>query len=538
MKTYRLDVTLVDGASFSRDAGSTGDHRTLDRIPGANLWGLVCSALYARAAPLADRVAHGGEVLFGDAYPLSPSGALAWPAPLCLHYDKTAADGPWHESGRLCHERVFNGLHFDLAGLGQARAVRHGYVSGCGEWVVPATELELSTAIESTKEGGGRAAENTLHGQASLRRHRSFRAEITVGAASEDLQRQLEDVILDQLGPVGAWREVTLGRGKGVHFGRARVRLTDAEPDTLPSKPVDSLLTLWLLSDACLRDAFGRPTLQPDGTALGLPEPLASEIVIDPSRCFVRHRSHSAYNRHRGCHGLERQSLEAGSVLSFKLIGGNSDQIRALLRQGIGTLPELGFGRVWVDAPMLAGPQFEPITIAAEPVEAIDAQHPTVACSRNGLLVQWAQGISNAAGMRNNRADWVGIQIRDVTRLLEQSRRYAAADEGLPHGPGRSQWGQVEQIVRDAQDQDAALEQLFTRSNAALAKRDDSSWHVETGDVVAPTPAAWWQARIGDAPGSNWVEKQQALCLLSAAIRKADPSRPPVPIPAPAGATP
>ena len=53
-----------------------------------------------------------------------------------------------------------------------------------------------------------------------------------------------------------------------------------------------------------------------------------------------------------------------------------------------------------------------------------------------------------------------------------------------------------------------------------------SPWHVETGDAEVPTPAHWWRARLDDAPGADWPAQQQALCMLAAAVREADPARP------------
>ena len=114
------------------------------------------------------------------------------------------------------------------------------------------------------------------------------RAEIVVCADAPELRARLQGAIVSQLGPLGGEREVQLGRGKGVHYGRARVCLSEVPSEPLPATPLDGLLTLWLLSDACLRDAQGLPTLQPDGTSLGLPERLAAQLqicLLYTSRC-------------------------------------------------------------------------------------------------------------------------------------------------------------------------------------------------------------------------------------------------------------
>ena len=249
----------------------------------------------------------------------------------------------------------------------------------------------------------------------------------------------------------------------------------------------------------------------------------------------MRHRSHAAYNRHRQCHGLERQCLEAGSVLTYRLRGADDVVLRARLQQGIGTAPELGFGRIWVDPPLLAlatgKPRFEPLPV--QPLVAPDvgpASPEPLARSRNQALVGWAQATASAAIRLTQRATWIEAEVTALAQLLERSRRFMGADDALPHGPGRSQWGQVGQVVRDAQSRAKAQARLFDVAQGVLRPAEQpaaaSPWHVETGDAEVPTPAHWWRARLDDAPGADWPAQQQALCMLAAAVREADPARP------------
>ena len=166
---YELDLDLLDDVVFSRRTATVGSHETLICVPGAALWGYVCARLYRERPLLADAVAYGNGAHFGDARPLGVDREPSWPVPLCWHVDKTRPDQPSTRNGWVQAEHVTNALHGSLSALGQARAMRDGYVTeSCAEhhhllWYqkILAGKARQKFAVPDTKESAERVEVRT-----------------------------------------------------------------------------------------------------------------------------------------------------------------------------------------------------------------------------------------------------------------------------------------------------------------------------------------------------------------------------------------
>lgn len=535
---YRLHLEPLDALSFSRDARTAGDHATLDHIPGANLWGLVTADLYRQAHPKADVAACGQGLFLSDGVPVATSGEPAWPMPLSLHFDKTRPNQPPVADGLLQALHVLDGIAGDLGSMGQARGVREGYVSQHGEVLHPSRELVMRTAVSND-----RAAKGQLYGKEGLAAGLRFVAELQVA----DLD--LDEAVRRCLGEPGRTRELRIGHSRRTEYGNMRCRIEELEaPRLLPAAPDDEgRIVLWLLADACLQSEDGSPALFPAPAALGLKQGLAEAIELDPARCFVRHRSHSAFNRHRRCHGLERQCLVAGSVLVYRVRPehqGRAPAIRAALSQGIGVLGELGFGRVWVDPGLIGAadgrPRLRPLTSVNRAVPSVAAPRVAAATAsqgygsvRNKSLLAWASARAGNRAGRLQRDAWVGEQMNQLVELIRTSRKYLGVADHLPHGPQASQWGRLEALIRESSNVEDARNRIFGGAHAMLRAedtRDDvdrdrvgSPWREATGDPTHPTLADWFQGLLTANDGQqDWPSHQQALCLLARRAREAE----------------
>lgn len=500
---YELDLDLLDDVVFSRRTATVGSHETLICVPGAALWGYVCARLYRERPLLADAVAYGNGAHFGDARPLGVDREPSWPVPLCWHVDKTRPDQPSTRNGWVQAEHVTNALHGSLSALGQARAMRDGYVTAHGQHLQPKRRYVLRTAIV-----GGRAAPAQLFGYESLMAGQGFRARISV--IDETLRPEIERCFAE--GSV-----IRIGRSKGSEYGRVRCKLREPHIPPPPTVAAGDSLTLWLLSDACLRDAHGRPLLSPDADALGL-----AGARLDPSRCFVRHNRYSSFNSHRNCHGVERQCISAGSVLTWIRAGHPfTAQELTALAGGIGEQRESGHGEVAVNPTMLADvrPILQPWA-AQTFIAAVAA--PVAGAPALPIVTQWADRRAQARRAKAIEDQRVAETLGTLARRLGMARRFRGVAEHLPCGPGRSQWGAFAQICRNASSASDLIPKLFG-ANGLLKAKNNPDW--ETGTDSDGTLASWLEAQatgwLADRK-TPWLQAQHTLCRLADAAREAE----------------
>ena len=466
MKRQALKIELLDDCVFSASSATEGGHESLDRVPGAALLGAAAGRLYTGLERSdAFTVFHSGKIRFGDGLPWDGC-SVGWPVPRCWHYPKTqdAAEG-----GFLDAERLYNFALKDKPTLPdneQPKQLRDGYVHADGRYSKPAHSLRLKTAIDPAK---GRADEGRLFGYDALHRGQTF---LSVIEADDGVEDTLFERLVETL-----TGDVLLGRSRSAEYGRARVTPVELPDMPKPGKTGDSL-TLWLLSDLALNDAYGQPTLQPDGEALGLP---GAQVVWD--RTFLRGRRYSPWNAARHGYDRERLVLEAGGVITLRLNGHSRDEAIARLENSVGLYREAGLGRLWIDPPLLQSvhPAFAGRS-AAKPdtTTAPEPDHPLVGWLKAAAGVDW----KTEAEQRAREFE------KTYLNMLEASRRLNGIPDGVAYGPSRSQWGTVLETARSATGD--ALHRALFEGDDAVIKATGEGWDIEVKDDQGYHSLAAW----------------------------------------------
>lgn len=412
MPAATLELTLQSPVALTARSSTVGGHRTLTWIPGAQLMGATAATLGLQpGSPLPEpawRILGSGEVRFGDAWPTDDDGNPAFIAPLALHHAKG--------------EKVDQGA--PLTNLAVARRpagkqlvqLRRRHVSASQRLVTPATTYGMRTAVNAQ----GRAREGFLFGIESLDPGQRLRTRIE--ADSEELLEQVVGLL------VGA-SPIRVGRSRNAEFGAVDVRRVDDAPVRHTEVPQPGRLVIWMVSDLALRErTTGAPRLTLEPSDLGLPP----DWSRDPSRTFVRTRRYSPFNGARRRPDLERQVIEAGSVVVFT---GTAPIDRAALSErvarGLGDYLQEGLGRAFLDPELLSGAELT-FRAVAEPLHsASEIPDPP----KDGFLGPWLterikrerESITNEATARTIASEFRRARIRnsqwgEIRRLARQAR--------------------------------------------------------------------------------------------------------------------
>lgn len=426
MNSLYLEVELLSPVAISAHAATVGGHETLTRIPGSQLLGATARLLRLDpSAPPGDeawRILFSGEVRFGDCWP-EADGQPAYLVPGCLHRPKGEREGP-----------AFNLAVEDRPAGKQLEPLRDLHLTTTGVTVEPRRTQTLRTAIQEH----GRSREGFLFGIESLDPGQRF-----LGRIDADDPSRLEAVrrLLDG-------QTLAIGRSRGAEFGEVRVWVREpwqAPPEGKSAQRV----TLWLLSDLALRDAAtGAPRLVPQATDFGLP----GDWTVDWKRTFLRTRRWSPFNGARRRPDLERQVVEAGSVVTVAPPPGGRGwndalavEVRAHLGPGVGEHLEEGLGRVALNPALLEAAQV-PIRRAAQ-------QAVRVAPTPDDPLWRWLQERRTDAGRRDD--------IEDAARALERELAEFAIRP--------SQLGEIRRYARQARFRDDGKAWLHRELTALLA---------------------------------------------------------------------
>lgn len=465
VRTLRLE--LRSPVVVTADSATVGGHRTLTRIPGAQLLGAVAGALHldpnAELPSDAYQILCSGNVRFGDAWP-EHQQVPAFAAPLCLHFEKGETPGPG--------TRLFNLGRVERPENTQLVQLREHTMTPNAEVVAPARSHTLRTAIEER----GRAREGLLFGVEALDAGQTFLARV------EGEDERLLDTVVRLL----CTDPIRIGRSRSAEFGEVRVtHVTDW--DATPSESSEGEVVLWLCADLALRDLdTGMPRLQPRPADFGLP----NDWEVDPGRTFIRVRRYSPFNGARLRPDLERQVIEAGSVVTFH---GSSEldleRVRRTVAGGIGDYRVNGLGRMLVNPPLLRG---DYVTLPRPTVEDhSEAPEPA------GPLFLWLRQRQDHQRRALEREE----QAQQIVGTLRDSRI------------SNAQWGEVRRLARHARFSGGvqwlrgALEEFLDhgarqhiwpkkKRNALLGKLANGPDGLEGGvDVETIELAASWLAR-------------------------------------------
>ena len=525
MKHYRLDITLLDDVVFSVRPATQGDHECLDRVPGTALWGWAAAWLHRHHPDQAVHLAHEGRLQFSDARPVSPSGAPSWPTPLAWAFDK-GGDKSHVSDGLLQGSALMNLSHpqADPSRFAQAKGLRGGYVSAHGELCRPHTRFRLKTALDPKS---GTVASGQLFGYDSLQAGQRFQARLSV---SDDANPAVVQALLKALA------HARLGRSRSGEYGRVRVNVELAAALPAPT-PQGERLMLWLLSDALLRDAHGRPCLVPDLNALGLP---GARFV--PECSALRQRSYSPWNAHRNTYGVERQVLVGGSVLVFERPGQpfTRDELERL-QAGLGTERQHGLGEVFVNPPLLQAvePAFSGRP-AAPAAKAAAPACPAGSATTTPLMAFLQRRISfaEAGHAEALESQW----IAKVAAHLRSARRYQGTLAAQPLGPNSSQWGRLASELQDCKKWEQIETEVFRnvldiadegatgsaqgRAGVHQGLRVSEDWNVRASgdrqDTLGLCLKRLLQACLQDAQGPQWRASLRSAVHACNQIRRLD----------------
>ncbi|MBU6995019.1 hypothetical protein [Ferrovum myxofaciens] len=483
MKHFLLDITLNEDCIFSMQNITTGGHQTLTHIPGSALLGAVATRLYPHLSTNdAFAVFHSGSLRFGNGYPTTHAGKVAWPIPLCWHRAKTQEVSPHHP---LNPEHIYNFLHVsELPDFQQPKQMREGYISEDGELILPRSSFRLKTAIDPRT---GCAAEGQLFGYSSLMAGQSFKAELE---ADDDFPPELLGQVKEILE-----REILLGRSRSAEYGRTSIRVTPADPPFQDQEKSAQTrqLTLWFLSDCFPCHPSGMPSTDITAESLGLPP----GAQIDWRTSFTRTRSFSSWNAYRQGYDRERFGIQAGSVLSISFPDSDLSNITASLTRRIGLYREGGAGQVWVNPPLLR--HKHPSFISSTDRDTTSLPSPQ---RPNHPLLNWLTK-PEGADLENCQEEAWKI-AGDYWKQIDSVRR----DKGFPETatdfyPSVSQWGTVLQAARTKSGNDL-YQALFSHTNAVI-KPTGKNWGLDicVMDKSCKTLDEWIKMQISQGTSCN-----------------------------------
>lgn len=326
-------------------AGVVGNvNTTLDRVPGSMLLPAILGRLRGLGVDLRSAVAV-GDIAVTDATPMI-EGLESLPVPQCLAYEKS---GGGLESGG----KVFNLLANDEVD-GQPRFYRSGFVAVPGD--APESVRYCRTPISATTH-------NTIDDDLQ-RPSASVGGVYTLEAIAPGTRLAFEVRVRGDIAAAleekrGDWWRLldgqwSLGSAKAGGYGLCSVSAS-ANPPEVPraAEAVSRSLTIWLLSDALLRDDRLRPTTDPGAVAAEVGRLLGAELRV--LRVFGRQNRTESWQRSWGLPRPSLLGLAAGTCLECELDAEpDPARLRELERAGIGERRAEGFGRIALNHPLLA----------------------------------------------------------------------------------------------------------------------------------------------------------------------------------------
>ena len=370
---------------ISYDVPFSNELRSLDFLRGTALLPIIHHRLQAAAKKNSDVDATAreiirdavvnGDLLVSDATAVVNS-VRGMPMPLVLSRPKV--EGSNETEG----VRVLNRLRTDEPENEIHKPLRTGYVFYLpvpksadssevrGRMGAPALQGRQSTAHNPVT---GAAGTGQLFLARALPAGMSLRATVTM---SEKLYELVKDRLDGTFRPRRAFSErLGLWRLSGT-YGRAKCRLGDFRPVEVPAPKwdEDGTTTLWFTSDVVVRS----PGLGPGGSLsdlcnafkrAGVPLELAEDPDEMRFSAGIRHHRVDSWGAADRRPRATRTVIQAGSVLRVRPAntGSSSEETMERLARlsvtGIGELTAQGFGRFFVNHPLLREEEFRLISL-------------------------------------------------------------------------------------------------------------------------------------------------------------------------------
>jgi CRISPR-associated protein Csx10 len=440
---YELPLRIETQAPLIVAARTVGNVvETLDYIPGRQLLRILHQTLgnwidMGRAISRADAIATNATIQIGN--------APGRPTPLALFAEKV--------TGGLDRGSVYNRLVEAEPETVQLKGLRSGYVGilqhGC---LPPYRQVEPIVQTHNTIQDEQQRPTEAVGGVFSYQA-------IPTGTVLEARLR-LRAPLVEQLKQQQAswWQTLQgtyrMGQSKKDDYGLVTIApLTEPQPLSPGDTPARSQLTVWLLSDALLRDR----RLRPCADLAVLRERLQTALGVtlcerqDPAHLnqIVRQRRTDAWQARWGLANQSMAGLQAGSCLVYELEGTLPDPKRLLQLEaaGIGERRAEGYGQIACNDPLLTHSlsQHSPASSPASP--AAPSPAPVLAADEAGY--DYACIIEEQAWRR-----W--LQERAVAVAADSRQRWACLGIRIQWDqsePPMSQLGALKSVVRGLRGQ-------------------------------------------------------------------------------------
>lgn len=297
-----------------------------DFVPGASLLPLVAQAL----GPMSADLIRAGQLVVTDAVPTPGTARLAR-TPLCLVSGEKGSG--WLTDGDDAHD-LREGVRQPSDRPVGGWALRRSH----GAWRILRPGV-TNTAHASIDDSSQRTLENGVY---------TLQA-IPVGARlafdvwlPEDLEGRLDALP----------KQAAIGRYRQDGHGLVDVEvLAPPATDVIADVDADSIMSLWLTSDACIEEIPGIPATTPQAFARALEAALGSRgvrttLTIDEDRTFAAVARRDSWSGSVSLPRATLTGLSAGSVLTLRTsLPISGAELRRVLDRGIGERRSEGFGR-------------------------------------------------------------------------------------------------------------------------------------------------------------------------------------------------
>lgn len=478
MRFYYTLQTL-DPIIVSQTTATINNHQGLDYIPGSAILGVVASALYPKMAEKADEtwsLFHSGEVQFGPCYPVI-NDSLCLPTPASWHFEKgeSAIVERKYQSDKITNHASNEFKRVDGT---QYKQCRDGFVNGNGLAGEVTQGMTTKTALDRATGG---VKESSLFSYSYLKENQFFS-----GWVECTTQEQFDQVKAELVG------EKRIGRSRSAEFGR--VLINEVQAPSISSPKSNETLILWCLSDCEIISEQGLPTLTPTLSDLVSNSTSTIKGELDRKHSFIRSTSVSRFNQARQGIDSEQVMIEKGSVLVFKNVSLDAEQLQELANKGIGINRQQGLGWVrvnpsWAFESGLSQELFTPIICQSSNIKSIKIK-PT-----NSVLTRWLLEKVDVVTSNKEINEQADKHIRAILTAYREFRKYNHTLNAYSAGPSNTQWGRVREVIKNKPNNWSAL--LF------------KDHHIKESSAICKS------ANDPDGWGITWQHKDKGLITFS-----------------------
>lgn len=274
MKRYQYTCKLLSDLIISSVTSTEGFNPSLDYIPGAKFLGIAAAKLYEeKNMPTLD-LFHNGKVRFGDANPII-DGQIGFSVPFSLFFEKGKS---LTEPPVYLHHKLNAPDFQELTREGkQLKQARKGYISLAGKYMAIDQDFAIRSAYNSQEL---RSEDGKMFGYFSLPKGSEWT--FVVDDDTENYAEHIKSAL------IGRKR---IGRSRSAEYGLVEITFNKELPEQPENIPASDLTLIYAYSNLCFYDAYGRTTVTPTPSQLGVH---GGKIIW--SRSQIRSRLYQTWN--------------------------------------------------------------------------------------------------------------------------------------------------------------------------------------------------------------------------------------------------